>query len=51
MGGCGSGAPLCHSILRVGRIPANGDLALAIDEAGGLLPWDELGPLAATVLP
>jgi hypothetical protein len=36
-------------VLRLGRIPANGELAAAIDEAGGLIPWDDLGDLAGTV--
>jgi hypothetical protein len=50
VGGCGSGGLLCDQVLRLGRIPANGELAAAIEEAGGMLPWDEIGPLAETIL-
>jgi hypothetical protein len=41
VGGPDATLPFCHRWFRVARIPANGELALALEDAGGTLPLDE----------
>jgi hypothetical protein len=41
VGGCGGAPPFCHRVFSWGKIPADGELASALADAGGRMPLDE----------